>query len=1403
MNNIFSRLLVAAFFLALLGSSKAFAVNTQITVGAGTWDNQKWNAYVHLPSSYAANPNKYYPTILFFPGLGEVGTINNNVMSTSNASAVISNGPGAYIASGWNGNVTTSDGAVHEFIVISLQTPAYPAPWTVKQKIDQIKSMYRIDPDRFHFTGLSHGGWVSNMTATYKPSYYDTDYLDLAASIVNVEGVSPGGTGNLAEGVTASYPQNFIEYAQRGGKELGFEQTNDGRDIPTIINAMNTTTPNSSFFALTHFGGGTHCCWSNFYGGGGTTPSTTFPNSTGVTQPIQGVPQTIYQWMARQIRHAAPIAGGATVSNYPPRVDAGTDIVVTWPNTYPVLSGSAVDPEGGGIANYTWSQILGPNGSSFVTNNSSTANHTGVFTSGPGIYVYRLTATDSGGASNYDDVVVQQRGPINNAPVVNAGADQYIATGGAVVPIVSISDSDPAGHPLYYRWDLMSTPGPWASMNPNPHIAAPTFTGFTKTGDYRFRLTVTDVFGLSATDEMIVHVGSTVNLSPVANAGSDQTISLPTTTTTLTSQSTDSDGDITTYGWTQVSGPNTATITSPSATSTSVTGLVQGSYTFRLTVTDDDGGTAQDVVTITVTSPLSTGGIILNYKLDTLTTDWNAPTEEIRTITGGAGDAVGLTSSNVISGKLAQALTFPSNGYITIPNAWNFSKYFDVNPATGTTLSLWARFSTTPSGNTLVSQGVNGTILRIVANANSTITATLNGASVTSPTLSPSVLVNSWVHIAVVYKGNQQTLYITGMPQAVVTITTATQPLLPIIVGGTSNGSTVTASLGTHSLDDIRLYNRGLTQNEIQSIVSGTDNEPPSVNAGPDRLNADTSVSVAATVSDKENAIRWMTWRGWDIADTSGNPSYTVSFANPQALSTEAIGLTVGHTYRLQFIVEDDKGQQAGDSLLVTVTQSSGRPATFAVSEASNTLFIPAGDYPDGILVENAIGTSARPFTIINKGGVVTASSLILNDAQYATLSGSGSADRFGFRIYGGNNVDTGIAVTGKSFGDTIEQVSIEGVDTGISIVPQVSADASENYPEFSVNNLVIKDNQISGTDDGIVAGATNTPARAPYPARLGTVKIFNNLIQQTTQTAIHLSNARDNNEIYDNVIIDSGTAIISGVNTNGNIYNNIIDGATKGVRVFGYGVNNVVGNTFKRVNQLVVTGEKGVSVPEATPSLELRIINNTFQSPSSTAIDTSSLALASTITDNLFCDTTLASDTFVTASIGSSVSGNETGSDACNRIKPTPTQLSVSNTAVVTASLLNVRQSASTTAPILQKITRNTVVTVTSRSFDGWTAVRTIEGIQGYVSTTYIQGSTAAASALTSLNVVGKQLRVLPSNLNLRAGPSVTTHILAVLTNKDVVEVYALSPVSQWLLIRTESGKVGYVSQLYVEAVR
>jgi hypothetical protein len=130
-------------------------------------------------------------------------------------------------------------------------------------------------------------------------------------------------------------------------------------------------------------------------------------------------------------------------------------------------------------------------------------------------------------------------------------------------------------------------------------------------GVYTFRLTVTDNEGSTDSDDMIVTVNAAINQPPVANAGMDQSITLPVNSVSLSGSASDGDGTIASYQWSKLSGPVGESITSASSASTTVNGLVQGTYTFRLTVRDNDGATAFDDVVITVNAaPSSSFGKI-------------------------------------------------------------------------------------------------------------------------------------------------------------------------------------------------------------------------------------------------------------------------------------------------------------------------------------------------------------------------------------------------------------------------------------------------------------------------------------------------------------------------------------------------------------------------------------------------------------------------------------------------------------------------------------------------------------------------------------------------------------------------------------------------------------------------
>jgi len=124
-------------------------------------------------------------------------------------------------------------------------------------------------------------------------------------------------------------------------------------------------------------------------------------------------------------------------------------------------------------------------------------------------------------------------------------------------------------------------------------------------GAYQFELKVTDDEGASATDTVMITVDSiaTSNHPPVACAGADRTITLPTDTVTLDgSCSTDADNNITSYLWTKIAGPASLIITNANVATTQVSNLTEGVYQFELKVTDAGGLFAKDTVQVTVDS---------------------------------------------------------------------------------------------------------------------------------------------------------------------------------------------------------------------------------------------------------------------------------------------------------------------------------------------------------------------------------------------------------------------------------------------------------------------------------------------------------------------------------------------------------------------------------------------------------------------------------------------------------------------------------------------------------------------------------------------------------------------------------------------------------------------------------
>jgi len=174
-----------------------------------------------------------------------------------------------------------------------------------------------------------------------------------------------------------------------------------------------------------------------------------------------------------------------------------------------------------------------------------------------------------------------------SAPTSSAGNNQTIAL---PTSSVTLDGSGSTGTITDYLWSQVSGP-----TVPTPVITSPTAVSTTVTGliqgVYVFQLAVN---GGSSTSQVTITVNPPP--PPVANAGPNQQINLPTASVTL--DGSGSTGIINDYTWTQLStGPNIATIGTPTAVSTTVSGLIQGVYTFQLSI---NSGISTSQVTVTV-----------------------------------------------------------------------------------------------------------------------------------------------------------------------------------------------------------------------------------------------------------------------------------------------------------------------------------------------------------------------------------------------------------------------------------------------------------------------------------------------------------------------------------------------------------------------------------------------------------------------------------------------------------------------------------------------------------------------------------------------------------------------------------------------------------------------------------
>jgi len=279
-----------------------------------------------------------------------------------------------------------------------------------------------------------------------------------------------------------------------------------------------------------------------------------------------------------------------SVLNRAPVAVAGPD-QSGWKRTAVVLDGSASYDEDSDTFSFAWVQVSGPEIVSIVPDDASLAQFVPTRV---GTYMFNLTVWDNYSAASSDWTTVAVYG---RAPTAVLTANASSAYTGVPIEFNCSLSTDPDDDPLTYAFEFGdgSTLAGASALADHAYAVA---------GTYVANLTVTDSDGdTSAVDSVtVVITAPPMNRPPTADAGPDQTVDPGARVTLDGTASSDPDGDPLTYAWTVPAG---ITLSSTASVMPTFTAIMAGTYAFTLTVTDDEGLTDTDIVTITVRT---TGG---------------------------------------------------------------------------------------------------------------------------------------------------------------------------------------------------------------------------------------------------------------------------------------------------------------------------------------------------------------------------------------------------------------------------------------------------------------------------------------------------------------------------------------------------------------------------------------------------------------------------------------------------------------------------------------------------------------------------------------------------------------------------------------------------------------------------
>ncbi|MCO5237597.1 MAG: T9SS type A sorting domain-containing protein [Chitinophagaceae bacterium] len=279
-----------------------------------------------------------------------------------------------------------------------------------------------------------------------------------------------------------------------------------------------------------------------------------------------------------------------TSSSSPLKANAGANQTITLPTNSVTVDGGTKSTYPTG-SSFMWRRVLGPESGKIVSPSSLKTAITGLNIVGD--YQFQLVITDPSGkvSTSSMHVIVNADPTSSSSPLkANAGGNQTITLPtSSVILDGSVNSVYPSGSAI--KWTKVN--GPAGGNIVSPGYIRTTINGLNTEGDYQFQLMITDPSGNVSTS--FVHV--IVNVSPSyrssvlkANAGGNQTITLPTNSVTVDGGTKSSYPTGSSFMWRRVLGPESGNIVSSSSLKTAITGLnIVGDYQFQLVITDPSG----------------------------------------------------------------------------------------------------------------------------------------------------------------------------------------------------------------------------------------------------------------------------------------------------------------------------------------------------------------------------------------------------------------------------------------------------------------------------------------------------------------------------------------------------------------------------------------------------------------------------------------------------------------------------------------------------------------------------------------------------------------------------------------------------------------------------------------------